>query len=112
VRKTIVQNERFHNEKFFVERVHNLITDFIYKLPEKIKDMRNKNEEVVKYAEESYTSQPSTGYISNPYLQAYQQSMHRPPANVAHEITNHDFEDFLNLVSRFIHIIPFRPRSI
>ena len=44
LRKSVVQNSKFYKEKYFVERVHNLITDFIYKMPEKIKDMRNKNE--------------------------------------------------------------------
>ena len=42
-----------------VERVHGLITDFIYKMPEKIKDMRNKNDELFRHAEELYSAQSS-----------------------------------------------------
>lgn len=97
LRKSVVQNSKFYKEKYFVERVHNLITDFIYKMPEKIKDMRNKNEELVKLNEDIY-SQTSTNYI-NSYLQGYNQQINlRVQSNASHEITNHEFEDFLNLI--------------
>ena len=49
-------------KKFFVERIHNLLTDFIYKMPEKIKEIRIKNEESFKYADESF-NQTNTGNI-------------------------------------------------
>ena len=51
-------------QKYFVERIHNLVTDFIYKMPEKIKELRNRNQEVSRLVEDSFanqTSMPSSG---------------------------------------------------
>jgi hypothetical protein len=75
--------------------MHNLITDFIYRMPDKIKDMRNRNEDLQRLVEDSYSSQNPN--LSSFYYSTYgNQSMYRQPA-VANE--NHDFEDFLNMVS-------------
>jgi nuclear pore complex protein Nup205 len=106
LRKSIVQNVKFHKEKYFVERIHNLITDFIYKMPEKIKDMRNKNEELV--ADEVY-NQASSNYI-NSYLQSCnsQQTINPRIHNTNHEITNHEFEDFLNLIGDIYRTDPLK----
>jgi len=46
-----------------------LITDFIYKLPEKIKDMKSRNEDLIRMAEDLHPSQMAAGYQSN--LSAY-----------------------------------------
>lgn len=42
-----------------MERIHNLITDFIYKMPEKIKELRNRNQEVSRLVEDSFANQTS-----------------------------------------------------
>jgi hypothetical protein len=99
-----------------------MITDFIYKMPEKIKDLRNRNEEVSRLIDDSYANQTTAGVDGglgssgrNPYFQhgsgnlqgslyhhsiygANQQTLNsaKAAANPANE--NHDFEDFLNLV--------------
>jgi hypothetical protein len=104
-----------HEKKYFVVRVHSMITDFIYKMPEKIKDLRNRNEEVSRLIDDSYANQTAVG-ASNPYFQhggnlqgslyhhnsfgAQQMlSAANKAANLANE--NHGFEDFLNLVFIF-----------
>lgn len=60
-------------------------------MPEKIKDMRNRNEDLQRLVEDSYSNQSQTFY----YNAFTTQSINRQPA-VAHE--NHDFEDFLNMI--------------
>ena len=49
----LLKHERFHQEKFFVERVHNLMSEFIYRMPEKIKDLKLRNEEFFSRSDES-----------------------------------------------------------
>ena len=89
-----------------------MITDFIYKMPERIKDLRNRNEEVSRLIDDSFANQ-TAAVGSNPFYQhggnlqgsLYHhtsfgvQQLHgaaNKAANLANE--NHDFEDFLNLV--------------
>lgn len=45
--------------------MHNLITDFIYKMPEKIKDMKSRNEESIRMTEEfAFASSASGAYAA------------------------------------------------
>lgn len=44
---SLIKHDRFHAEKYFVERVHNLMTEFIYRMPEKIKDLKLRSEKVM-----------------------------------------------------------------
>ena len=78
-------------KKYVLERVHNMITDFIFRMPEKIKDMRNRNEDLQRLVEDSYSNQSQSFY----YNALTTQPINRQPA-VANE--NHDFEDFLNMI--------------
>ncbi|RNA32500.1 nuclear pore complex protein Nup205-like [Brachionus plicatilis] len=91
-KNTIIQHERFHCEKFVLVRVHNMVTDFIYRMPEKIKDMRNRNEDLQRLVEDSYSNQSQSSFYYNAYST---QSINRQPA-VAHD--SHDFEDFLEMI--------------
>lgn len=95
-----------------MERVHNLITDFIYKIPEKIKDMRNRNEEIIRLVEDSYnqgglsfSGAPGSNLNTSSFYYSNQASLYHRPQNQENVANNHDFEDFLNLVS--IHLIYF-----
>lgn len=99
IQNLVLDNERFHYEKYFVERIHNLLTDFICKMPEKIKDLKRKSEEFKSLEEVAQQSNLSfqtdlhqtSLFASN--LSAYNQPQSRIPP-----VSNHDFEELLNLV--------------
>ena len=50
---SVLSHQRFYHEKYLVECVHHLLTDFIFRLPEKIIDLKIRNEEFFKFADES-----------------------------------------------------------
>lgn len=100
----IIKNERFHHEKYFVERVHNLATEFIYRMPEKIKDLKMRNEEFFSRCDDVNQSIQSyhgdmigSNLLMNSYTAYHQQTQNR----VSKIESYHDFEDFLSLVSFF-----------
>ena len=88
----VVSHERFHSEKYFVERVHNLLTDFIYRLPEKIIDLKIRNEEVFKFADDS-------SFQSDSFFQQ---------SRLANVQVCRDFEDLLNLLGELYSKDPLR----
>ena len=102
-------------KRYFVERIHNLLTDFVYKMPDKIKELRNQTDESIKMAGQDDIGanyhQLSYGYghfQANQALYNRQQSQllyNRYPPNcltsmAAAKNLCHVFEDFLNLVSQ------------
>ncbi|XP_076311365.1 nuclear pore complex protein Nup205 isoform X1 [Tachypleus tridentatus] len=44
----IVSSSSFHQEEFFVKRVHNLVIDFIILMPLKVKELRNRGDETAR----------------------------------------------------------------
>lgn len=81
-------------QKYFVERLHNLIVDFICKMTNKIKDLRNKNEEFIKLTTRDETLSMG-GSIAHHY---YSQFATTPQFSQAAINYSHGFEDLLNLV--------------
>jgi hypothetical protein len=83
------------------------MTDFICKMPEKIKDLKRRNEESKHFEEigqsnltfqNDYQSNILASNLSNYSIQNQTQ-------NRLAMVANHDFEEFLNLVIYFISYI-------
>jgi hypothetical protein len=95
-------------QKYFVERIHNLMTEFIYRMPEKIKDLKLRNEEYFNRADEhvsqtvdmsAYFYNTMGSYSSYQHNYIHHTQHHNPIQNRITPLTSyHDFEDFLNLV--------------
>ncbi|GFS37681.1 nuclear pore complex protein Nup205 [Nephila pilipes] len=47
-RNLIVKNSAFHEQEFFLKRIHNVITDFIVLMPIKVKELRNRGDEAAR----------------------------------------------------------------
>ncbi|XP_063402892.1 nuclear pore complex protein Nup205-like [Mytilus trossulus] len=44
----VVAIENFHHEEFYLRKIHGLITDFIFFMPLKVKELRNRSDEVAR----------------------------------------------------------------
>ncbi|CAC5405169.1 NUP205 [Mytilus coruscus] len=44
----VVAVENFHHEEFYLRKIHGLITDFIFFMPLKVKELRNRSDEVAR----------------------------------------------------------------
>eukprot|EP00057_Strongylocentrotus_purpuratus_P025366 XP_011679840.1 PREDICTED: nuclear pore complex protein Nup205 [Strongylocentrotus purpuratus] len=45
INKCVIANKVFHQNEFYVRRIHGLITDFIFQMPLKVKEIRNRGDE-------------------------------------------------------------------
>ncbi len=103
---SVVKNAQFHSEKYFVERMHNLLTEFIYRMPEKIKDLKLRGEEYFGGGEASMMGGAYGGRdVKEANLMMMggyaQQGGYHPVQNRLAKVESfRDFEDFLNLVSK------------
>lgn len=100
----ILKHERFQHEKYFIERIHNLMTEFIYRMPEKIKDLKLRSEEYFPTRSDDLNQSSSSFHgdykNSNLLNMSSYNSYHHPVQNRLTKVENyHDFEDFLNLLS-------------
>ncbi|XP_054717049.1 nuclear pore complex protein Nup205-like [Uloborus diversus] len=75
-RNLIVKSSIFHNQEFFVKRIHNIITDFIVLMPLKIKELRNRGDEAARI------------------IASHSQEGLEPPSNLSLH-----FEHLMNLIS-------------
>ncbi|KAG8189490.1 hypothetical protein JTE90_018142 [Oedothorax gibbosus] len=48
MKNLIVKNSVFHEQEFFLKRIHNVITDFIVLMPIKVKELRNRGDEIAR----------------------------------------------------------------
>ena len=73
-------------------------------MPDKIKEIQNKNEEILKFSDESYNQTFSSGAANiSSFLHAntsYSNHSYQKISNIENQY--HDFENFLNLVSFLI----------
>lgn len=76
--------------------MHNLIVDFIHKMPTKIKDLKNKNEEIAKFAliEESMNMGGSIAHHYYSQLNVHNYGLVQSALN-----NRRDFEDLLYMVT-------------
>ncbi len=73
-----------------------MIVDFIYKMPAKIKDLRNRNEELIKLSSMEETLSMGGSFAHHYYSQL---AALNNPTLVQSSLNNRrDFEDILNLV--------------
>lgn len=112
VNSAVIKHERFHNEKYFVERVHNLMSEFIYRMPEKIKDLKLRNEEYFSRGEEisvAFHGDYKNNLLHMNAYSAYHNintySAQNPMAKLE---SYHDFEDFLNLLGDLYNKDPLK----
>ncbi|XP_042900797.1 nuclear pore complex protein Nup205 isoform X2 [Parasteatoda tepidariorum] len=54
LRSLIVKNSTFHNQEFFLKRVHSIVTDFIVLMPLKVKELRNRGDETARIIESHF----------------------------------------------------------
>ncbi|XP_052238220.1 nuclear pore complex protein Nup205-like isoform X2 [Dreissena polymorpha] len=73
--KSVVSVDKLHKEEFYVRRLHGLVTDFIYHMPLKVKEIRNRGDETARI------------------LMAHLQEGQDPPGNL-----RRDFEELLSLI--------------
>ncbi|XP_045195259.2 nuclear pore complex protein Nup205-like [Mercenaria mercenaria] len=73
--KSVVSVEKLHKEEFHVRRLHGLLTDFIYYMPLKVKEIRNRGDETARI------------------MMAHLQEGQDPPASL-----RRDFEHLLYLI--------------
>ena len=89
-------------KKYFVERIHNMMTDFICKMPEKIKDLKRRNEESKNLEEMGQHGAGNLSFHSDLQASIFSGNLSSYAANQSQArlamIANHDFEEFLNLV--------------
>nr|XP_054774519.1 nuclear pore complex protein Nup205-like [Lytechinus pictus] len=45
INKSLIANKVFHQNEFYIRRIHGLITDFIFQMPLKVKEIRNRGDE-------------------------------------------------------------------
>ncbi|GIY52226.1 nuclear pore complex protein Nup205 [Caerostris darwini] len=76
LRNLIVKNSVFHEQEFFLKRIHNVITDFIVLMPIKVKELRNRGDEAARI------------------IASHSQEGLEPPSNLPLH-----FEHLLNLIS-------------
>ncbi|XP_077999885.1 nuclear pore complex protein Nup205-like [Glandiceps talaboti] len=48
IQNTIIASKTFHQEEFYVRRLHVLVTDFIVQMPLKVKELRNRGDEAAR----------------------------------------------------------------
>ncbi|KAF8773925.1 Nuclear pore complex protein Nup205 like protein [Argiope bruennichi] len=76
LRNLVVKNSVFHEQEFFLKRIHNVITDFIVLMPIKVKELRNRGDEAARI------------------IASHSQEGLEPPTNLPLH-----FEHLLNLIS-------------
>ena len=97
-------------------------------MPEKIKEMRNRNEECLKLSDDFYS--PNVTHMHNTYNQFYTSNLNLSSVQHMHKMSNVsiamslDFEDFLNTIGELYakdplklelslnHLVDFEPLSI
>jgi len=107
---SLVKNSQFHLEKYFVVRIHNLLTEFIYRMPEKIKDLKLRGEEFCVSDSQMMNSAYGGRDVKDNLMMmggyAQQAGYHAIQNRMAKVESFRDFEDFMNLViklfSKFI----------
>lgn len=75
LRYCVVGSSSFHQEEYFVQRLHSLVTGFIVKMPLKVKELRNHGDEASRI------------------IQAHLQDGVEPPAGLPRH-----FEDFMKMI--------------
>ncbi|CAH1799487.1 unnamed protein product [Owenia fusiformis] len=78
LKNSVLNSTVFHQEEYYMRKMHNLITEFIVHMPLKIKEMRNHGDETARI------------------IMAHLQEGLEPPGNL-----RRDFENFMSLIGEF-----------
>ncbi|XP_064627986.1 nuclear pore complex protein Nup205-like [Lineus longissimus] len=83
LKEAVIGSEVFHNEEFYVRRLHGIIIDFLVQMPLKVKELRNRGDETARI------------------VMAHLQEGLTPPSNLPR-----DFEQLLCLLGDFYYKDP------